>query len=124
MAAGSGRRKNRGGSAKVPTRQRVRVAHRSAGRPVSRGVRWDRLPGAWLALILVVMAMLYVPPLRGYYQQRKATSAAKANLQQLGKENRALKARARSLTRESTIELKARQLGMVNPDERPFVVVR
>jgi cell division protein FtsL len=105
-------------------RERVRVAHRSAGKPVSKGVRWDRLPGNWLLVILAVMAILYVPPLKGYYEQRKAASAAKAHLQQLGKENRALKARARSLTRDSTIELEARKLGMVSPDERPFVIVR
>lgn len=104
------------------TKQRVRVAHKSKGRAVSKGINWDRLPGNWLVVILLVMAALYAPPLKGYYEQRKATSAAKAHLQQLGKENRALKARARSLKRESTIELEARKLGMVSPDERPFVV--
>lgn len=105
-------------------RQRVRVAHKSKGRPVSKGINWDRLPGSWLLLILLVMAILYVPPLKGYYEQRKSTSAAKAHLQELGKENRALRARAKSLKRESTIELEARKLGMVSPDERPFVIVR
>lgn len=104
------------------TKQRVRVAHKSKGRAVSKGIKWDRLPGNWLVVILLVMAVLYVPPLKGYYEQRKATSAAKAHLQQMGKENRALKARARSLKKESTIELEARKLGMVSPDERPFVV--
>ncbi|MBJ7457763.1 MAG: septum formation initiator family protein [Thermoleophilaceae bacterium] len=105
-------------------KQRVRVAHKSEGRPVSRGIRWDRLPGNWLIVILLVMGALYVPPLKGYYEQRKATSAAKSTLQQVGKENRALKARARSLKKESTIELEARKLGMVNPEERPFVILR
>lgn len=104
------------------TKQRVRVAHKSKGRAVSKGISWDRLPGNWLIVILLVMAVLYVPPLKGYYEQRKATSAARAHMQQLGKENRALKARARSLKKESTIELEARKLGMVNPDERPYVV--
>lgn len=87
-------------------------------------MRWDRLPGTWLAVIVVVMAVLYVPPLKGYYEQRKANTAARAHLQQLGEENRALKARARSLKRESTIELEARKLGMVAQGERPFVIQR
>lgn len=104
------------------TKQRVRVAHKSKGRAVSKEISWDRLPGNWLIVILLVMAVLYVPPLKGYYEQRKATSAARAHMQQLGKESRALKARARSLKKESTIELEARKLGMVNPDERPYVV--
>ncbi|MGH2959318.1 MAG: FtsB family cell division protein [Solirubrobacterales bacterium] len=110
----------------MPSRptQRVRVAHKSKGRAVSKGIRWDRMPGNWLVVILLVMGVLYIPPLKGYYEQRKATSAAKSNLQQLGKENRALKARARSLKKESTIELEARKLGMVSPDERPFVILR
>jgi cell division protein FtsB len=105
-------------------KQRVRVAHRSEGKPVSRGIRWDRLPGNWLIVILVVMGALYVPPLKGYYEQRKATSAAKSHLQQMGKENRALRARAKSLKKESTIALEARKLGMVSPGERPFVILR
>ena len=105
-------------------KQRVRVAHRTEGKPVSRGVRWDRLPGNWLVVILLVMGALYVPPLKGYYEQRKATSAAKSHLQQMGKENRALRARANSLKKESTIALEARKLGMVSPGERPFVILR
>lgn len=116
---GSGKRKKT--AARGP---KARVAHKSAGRPIAKGIRWDRLPGNWLVVILLVMGVLYVPPLHGYYKQRTETTAAKANLQQLGKENRALKARARALKRDSTIELEARKLGMVNPDERPFVVTR
>jgi hypothetical protein len=108
---------------KKPQKQRVRVAHKSKGRAVSKGIRWDRLPGNWLIVIVLVMGVLYVPPLHGYVKQRKATSEAKANLQSLGKENRSLKARAKSLKRESTIELEARKLGMVRADERPFVIL-
>lgn len=104
--------------------KRARIAHKSSGRAVGRGINWNRLPGNWLVAILLVMAVLYVPPLHGYYKQRKDTSAAKARLQQVGKENRRLKSRARALKRETTIELEARKLGMVKPDERPFVVTR
>jgi hypothetical protein len=102
----------------------VRVAHRSKGTPISKGINWDRLPGSWLTVILLVMAVLYVPPLKGLYEQRKATAGARATLQQLGKENRVLKARARELRRESSIATEARKFGMVSPDEKPFVVVR
>jgi hypothetical protein len=114
----TGSRKSRSAASK----QRTRIAHKSAGRPVSRGINWNRLPGNWLILIVVVMGVLYVPPLHGYYTQRKETGAAKAQLQQLGKENRALKGRAKALKRDSTIEMEARKLGMVNPTERPFVI--
>lgn len=106
------------------TKQRVRVAHKSKGRAVSKGINWNRLPGNWLIVILALMAILYVPPLKGYYDQRKATGEARSHLQHLGKENRALKARARSLKKESTIATEARKLGMVNPDERPYVVLK
>ncbi|MGH2905462.1 MAG: FtsB family cell division protein [Solirubrobacterales bacterium] len=103
---------------------RPRVAHRSAGTPIRRGIRWDRLPGNWLVAIVLIMAVLYLPPLHSYWNQRKETTAAKAQLQQLGKENRGLKARARSLKRNSTIEREARKLGMVKADERPYVILR
>jgi cell division protein FtsB len=77
-----------------------------------------------LIAIVLIMALLYVPPLHSYWKQRKETTAAKVTLQNLGKENRALKARSRSLKRNSTIEMEARKLGMVKPDERPFVILR
>lgn len=105
-------------------RKRMRVAHKSAGRPIRRGLRWERLPGAWLLVIVLVMGVLYVPPVHSYVKQRKQTSEQKAELQRLGKENRALKARAQALKRSSTIELEARKLGMVKEDERPYVVLR
>ncbi|MFY9468937.1 MAG: septum formation initiator family protein [Solirubrobacterales bacterium] len=82
------------------------------------------MPGNWMIVILLVMAVLYVPPLHSWVKQLKETAAQKAQLQQLGKENRALKARARSLKRNSTVELEARKLGMVRPDERAYVILR
>jgi hypothetical protein len=115
------RRKRR--AVRKPT-GRMRVAHRSAGRPIRRGIRWDRLPGNWLIVIVLLMAVLYVPPLHSYYKQRKQTSAEKAQLQSLGKENRALRSRAKALRRDSTIELEARKLGMVKNGERPYVILR
>lgn len=103
---------------------RLRIGRSGSGRPLSRGVRWDRLPGSWLVVIVLLMGVLYVPPLHSYYNQRKQTSAQKAQLQQLGKENRALRARAKALRRDSTIELEARKLGMVKDGERPYVLIR
>lgn len=116
----SGKRKGKAS----PRGKKTRIAHKSAGVPIARGIKWERLPGSWLLVIVLVMGVMYVPPLHGYYKQRKETSAQKATLQELGKENRALKTRARALKRESTIELEARKLGMVKPDERPFVITR
>lgn len=108
----------------APQRARVRVAPKNSGSPVSRGIRWDRLPGNGMVAIVLVMALLYIPPVNSYIAQRKATTEQKAQLQQLGKENRALKKRAKSLRRSSTIELEARRLGMVKADERPYVILR
>jgi len=105
-----------------PARGRLRIGPRGSGRPIRPGIRWDRLPGAWLLAILVVMALLYVPPLHSYVEQRRATTAARAQLRQLGIEHKALEKRARALKRSSTIELEARKLGMVKPGERPYVV--
>ena len=109
---------------RVSSREQIRVGHRSRGRPIRPGIRWDRVPGGWLVAIVLVMAALYVPPLHSYYQQRKETSAQKAQLQRLGKENRKLRARAKALRRASTIELEARRLGMVKDGERPYVILR
>ncbi|HEV7917967.1 MAG TPA: septum formation initiator family protein [Solirubrobacterales bacterium] len=74
--------------------------------------------------IVLLMAVLYVPPVHSYVKQRQETTAQKAQLQDLGKQNRALRKRAKALRRASTIELEARRLGMVRADERPFVIIR
>lgn len=103
---------------------RARVAHKSAGTPIRRGIRWERLPRNWLIAIVLIMAFLYIPPLHSYWEQRKETTAAKVTLQELGKQNRELKARSKALKRNSTIEMEARKLGMVKADERPFVILR
>lgn len=105
-------------------RARVRVAPKGSGTPVSRGISWKQVPGNWLIVFVLVLGFFYIPPLKGFYEQRKATSAAKVSLQRLGAENRALKSRARALKRESTIATEARKLGMVAPNEKPFVVLR
>jgi hypothetical protein len=105
-------------------RARVRIAHKSKGSPISRGVAWTRLPSVWLTAIIILMTAFYYPPLKGLYEQRKATSAAKATLQDLGRKNRELKRESAALKRQVTIATEARKLGMISPDEKPFVVKR
>ena len=108
------------------TALRVSASRRAQerGTPISQGIRWDRLPGNWLVVILLVMGVLYVQPLQGTTSSARRRAQRRRHLQELGKENRALKTRARLAEEESTIELEARKLGMVNPDERPFVILR
>lgn len=110
-------------STAVPRARRARIAHRTAGPAVRSGsINWERAGRAGLVVMLLVIGYLYVAPTRTYIAQRHEATAQRAQLQRLGREHRALKLRALALTRDSTIELEARKLGMTRPDERPYVI--
>ena len=87
-----------------------------------RGIRWDRLGRTALLLVLVGMVALYAGPLMGFWAARGQAAGERARVQQLRRENVALRARRTALRSPGTLEAEARRLGMVRPGEHPFVV--
>lgn len=106
-----------------PPSTRVRIAHKTTGEPIrSGGLHWDKISRYGLMVALAVVAMLYIGPTKTYLQQRDVATEQRAEMQRLSKEHWELKRRAKALRRDVTIEMEARKLGMVKPNERPFVV--
>ena len=85
-------------------------------------VRWDRLGRVALLFVLVLLAYLYVNPLRSYVATWQQSKDQKAEVAQLERDHARLKERRRALEDPQTLEREARRLGMVRPGERAFVV--
>ena len=104
----------------------VRPAHkRQAGsRPAGARtpIRWDRVGRVALLGMLVVILLLYVPPVRHWIAQRQIAAAEAAELRRLEGEHARLKARLDALSRPDAIEREARRLGMVRRGEQAFVI--
>ena len=92
---------------------------RAAARP---NIRWDRLGRVFLLGVLFVILLMYVSPLTRWVTQKNTAREDTAELKQLETTNADLKARLKSLGSASALELRARKLGMVKPNERPFVI--
>lgn len=85
-------------------------------------VRWDRLGRVALLAVLVGVLFLYVGPARSYVSTWKDSSAKSAEVAKLRSEQRRLLSRRAALTRPATLEREARELGMVRPGERAYVI--
>ena len=75
-----------------------------------------------LLVVLAVVLGLYIQQGLAYLSSRSQANAQAAIVKRLTRENRQLSAQERSLNNPATIVRDARQLGMVKPGERPFVV--
>jgi hypothetical protein len=94
---------------------------RARGRPARR-VRWDRL--GRLAMLCVLCALLYLyisagVSLLSTWREAGRTNATVASMQ---REYRALRAQQVSLESPTWLEMQARQLGMMFPGERQYLV--
>jgi cell division protein FtsB len=92
---------------------------RAAARP---NIRWDRLGRVFLLAVLFVILLMYVSPLTRWVTQKNTAKEDTIELRQLEATNSGLKSRLKSLQSPQALELKARNLGMVRPGERPFVI--
>ncbi|MEA2483836.1 MAG: hypothetical protein QOC55_1783 [Thermoleophilaceae bacterium] len=92
---------------------------RAAARP---NIRWDRLGRVFLLAVLFVILLMYVSPLTRWVTQKNTAKEDTTELRQLQATNSDLKSRLKSLQSPQALELKARNLGMVRPGERPFVI--
>jgi cell division protein FtsB len=85
-------------------------------------IRWDRVGRVALLLVLLLIVYLYVGPVRSWWSTWQDSKAKQAQVQRLERENAQLWARKAALGTPQALEREARRIGMVRPDERPFVV--
>ena len=104
---------------------RRRPAARKA-RPAARSgpsrIKWDRVGRVALTLVLVAVLYSYLGPSINFVQTYTGTSAAKAKLHGLLKENRQLHDRIQSSEDPLVIQREARAQGMVAEGETPVVI--
>ena len=93
-----------------------RVVHRKAR------VRWDRL--ARVALLCVLAALLYLYASAGLslLSTWRESNRTAAQVNALKRQHRQLEAEHLTLSSAGTVEDEARQLGMMFPGERPYIV--
>jgi cell division protein FtsB len=102
---------------------RPRVAPRRAGgRGLGSGIRWERVGRVALLAVLVVIVLLYIPPVSHWIQQSRTAARGHEQVRELKAERTRLRARLRELSGPGAVEREARRLGMVKPGERPYVV--
>jgi len=86
------------------------------------GIRWDRLIRVFLVGVLVAILAMYASPVSRWITQTRTAEADKAELRELERRNADLKSRLASLKKPQALELRARELGMVERGERAFVI--
>jgi cell division protein FtsB len=86
------------------------------------GIRWDRVARVSLLLVLVAVLLSYVGPAADYLKSWRLAAQTRAEVQDLRRDNEALRARSKRLQDPAAIELEARRIGMAKPGERAYVI--
>lgn len=85
-------------------------------------IRWDRISRYGLLVVFAGLLFLYVNPARSYLNTLRESHHRTSQLHALEREHAMLVRRERALADPHVIESEARQLGMVLPGERPYIV--
>jgi cell division protein FtsB len=85
-------------------------------------VRWDRAGRIGLLVVLGVVMGLYVQHTLAYLSTKSQADNQQAIVDRLQRQNRTLVRQQKSLGDPATIVHDARELGMVRPGERPYVI--
>jgi cell division protein FtsB len=104
---------------------RRRPAARKARPAVRRGpsrIKWDRVGRIALTLVLAAVLYSYLNPAIDFVKTYTGTTAAKAKLHTLLRENRQLHDRIQSSADPLIVEREARSQGMVAEGETPAVI--
>jgi cell division protein FtsB len=113
-------------SATAAPRRQPRPAPRKAPRLINRPpklrVRWERVGRVGLLVVLGIVMALYVEHTLSYFATRTQANQQQAVVSRLSRQNAQLSRQVKSLSDPSTIVSDARSLGMVRPNERPYVI--
>jgi hypothetical protein len=117
MAASAHAARRAGNVRRRPAARKARPAARSGP---SR-IKWDRVGRVALTLVLAAILYSYFHPALDFYKTYTGTTAAKAKLHGLLRENRALHNRIQSSDERQVVEAEARAQGMVAEGETPVI---
>ena len=111
------------GRPKAATRRRPAARKaRPAARSGPSRIKWDRVGRVALTLVLVAVLYSYFGPSINFVKTYTGTTAAKAKLHTLLKENRQLHNRIQSADDPLVVDREARGQGMVAEGETPVVI--
>ncbi|HEX3042012.1 MAG TPA: hypothetical protein VHP56_08000 [Solirubrobacterales bacterium] len=110
--------RSRSASRRRPAARKRRPAARSG---VSR-IAWDRVGRVALTVVLAAVLYSYLGPSVDFVKTYTGTTAAKAKLHQLLKEDRRLHNRIQSADDPLVVDHEARAQGMVAEGETPVVI--
>ena len=100
-----------------PAARRKPAARRGGSR-----IRWDRVGRIALTLVLVAVLYSYLNPAIDFVKTYTATTAAKAELHEMLRENKRLHKRIQTAGDPIVLTRRARAQGMVAEGEMPIVV--
>jgi len=103
-------------------RRRPAARKRPAARRGASRVNWDRVGRIALTLVLAAVLYSYLNPAIDFVKTYTATTAAKAQLHEIQRENTRLHNRIQGAKDPIAIDRKARVQGMIAPGETPVVV--
>lgn len=113
--AQAGRRTSR------PARRRPAARRRPGPRRGASRIHWDRVGRIALTLVLAAVLYSYLNPAIDLVKTYTATTAAKAELHELLKENKRLHRRIQSADDPIALDRRARARGLVEEGETPIV---
>jgi hypothetical protein len=109
------------GPAAIRRRPAARRRRPAARRGQSR-IKWDRVGRVALTLVLVAVLYSYLNPAIDFVKTYTGTTAAKAKLHELQRENTKLHRRVQSSEDPLVVDREGRALGMVAESETPTVL--
>ena len=103
-------------------RRRPAPRRRPAARQGASRIHWDRVGRVALTLVLAAVLYSYLNPAINFVKTYRATSAEKAQLHTMLRENTRLHGRVQSANDPAAIDARARAQGMIAPGETAFVL--
>ena len=111
--------RRRGTARTGPPRSR---GHRSARPRTTKRIRWDKVGRVALLLVLLAVVGLYLQQGLSLLSVKNQADQQKGIVERLITQNKQLERQQKALNDPATIQQDARELGMVMPGERPYVV--
>ena len=111
-----------GRSRSAPRRRPAARKRRPAARSGASRIKWDRVGRVALTVVLVAVLYSYLGPSIDFIKTYTGTTAAKAKLHTLLKEDRRLHNRIQSADDPLVVDHEARAQGMVAEGETPVVI--
>ncbi len=86
------------------------------------GVRWDRVGRVAMLCVLAALLYLYISAGVHMFSSWRQAGHDAAAVAAMEREHRQLLSQHEVLSRQETLEVQARKLGLIKPGEQPYVV--